>query len=73
MEGITGSPSIYAKMLLKTAKGKIARELATWWEEHLVADMKREKEEKERRQNETLRKKVLSKLTSKERKVLGLS
>lgn len=52
---------------------KYSLELQMWWRDHKEADKKRIRQEKEKREQEKIRKQALSKLTPEERKSLGLS
>lgn len=58
--------------IVYNAKDKTSRDLADWWERHKEADREREKREKEKRANKKLAEKALSKLSDKEKKVLGI-
>ena len=54
------------------AHSKLARQLADWWETHLVLDKRRIKEEKEISEKEKLIKNARKKLNKKEREALGI-
>lgn len=54
------------------ARNPSARNLADWWEQHQEADRKREAKEATMQQQEQLRKQAISKLTTEERKAIGL-
>ena len=58
--------------LISDASSKGSRALADWWEEHLENDRKREQEEAAQAEEKRLRKSGLSKLTSAERRSLGV-
>lgn len=49
-----------------------ARKLADWWEHHEEADKLREANERHIAEHEAAKRRILEKLTDKERKVLGL-
>lgn len=49
-----------------------ARKLADWWEEHQEADRRREAKEAKDAADDIIRKAALAKLTSEERRVLGV-
>lgn len=51
---------------------KTARALADWWEDHLAADQRRDKQEQALRRKKTLRKLALAKLTKDEKEALGI-
>lgn len=59
--------------IVYNAKSKKSRRLADWWEEHQAADRKRRKKEKKEHQENIERQMALSKLTKREKKLLGLS
>lgn len=58
--------------IVYNAKNKTSRMLADWWEEHLLADNERIREEKHEKRRVELKEQALSKLTLKERRVLGV-
>lgn len=47
-------------------------EMQTWWRDHLRADEERERQEKQKAEEERAKKDALTKLSAKERKVLGV-
>ena len=59
------------EMHIYDAHNPRAREVAGWWERHQEWDARRVKEESEKRKQEIVKKKALSKLNSEERNVLG--
>jgi hypothetical protein len=58
--------------IVYNAKNKQSRDLADWWEDHQTADAKRIAEELVESENKKLRKIALKKLTTKEKRALGL-
>lgn len=52
--------------------GAMSKALAKWWRQHQKRDAERVAREKEVESQERLRKKILKKLTPKERKALGV-
>lgn len=56
--------------IVYNAKSKTSRDLADWWEEHVLADRKRLDSEKSERARKRLIKSALNKLTPAERKAL---
>jgi len=58
--------------IVYNAKDKNSRKLADWWEEHQEADKKRLAEEAAEKKEQKLKQKAISKLTTKERKALGV-
>lgn len=58
--------------IVYNAKDSDSRKLADWWEEHQKVDKNREKEEKEHKKQEIIRKQALSKLSKEEKKALNL-
>jgi hypothetical protein len=58
--------------LVYNARDKNARDLADWWEEHQARDQMRQDLEREEAEKETLIKNAIAKLTTAERKALGL-
>jgi len=52
---------------------RMSRNLANWWEDHQEADEIRKDLEKKKKQDEKLKKSALSKLSNKEKKILGLN
>lgn len=61
------------KKIKKDDITKYSLELQMWWRDHQEADKKRIRQEKEKKEQEKIRKQALSKLTQKERDALGLS
>ena len=57
--------------LIYNARDRDARHLADWWEEHQVADAKRERQESISKKREETKKQALAKLSREERKALG--
>ena len=57
---------------LYNARSKSSRDLLDWWEEHQVLDAKYEEEQAKAKQEELDRREALSKLTTKEKHLLGL-
>lgn len=51
---------------------KTSRKLADWWEVHLAADDRRDKQEQALRRKKTARKIALAKLTDEEKEALGI-
>jgi len=58
--------------IIYNAKDKDSRKLADWWEEHQIADKKREAKEKAEKAAKKLKDKALSKLTKAERAALDI-
>lgn len=54
------------------ARDKTARKLADWWEEHQILDRKRSVKERKKAKDAKIKKGALAKLSSEEKKVLGL-
>jgi hypothetical protein len=59
-------------MIVYDARNKQSRDLADWWEEHQEADRLRLKKEEEDKEILRLQKSGLQKLTTSERRALGL-
>lgn len=66
-------PDDKAATVLYDGRNPEARKLADWWEHHQAADAKREADEEQERQNETLRQQAISKLTPEEIAALGIN
>jgi len=60
------------KLMYSNSKDKDQRALANWWEQHQKDDAKRLKLEQEQKERKKLKKQALSKLSSEEKKALGL-
>ena len=69
---IRGLSNFQKERIIYNARNKMSRRLADWWEEHQEADRKREAEEKAEQERKRLVRQALSKLTTAERKALGL-
>jgi hypothetical protein len=69
---LSGLSKAKENKLVYNAKSADSRKLADWWEEHQAADKKRIADEKKKTKEDQERKTALSKLTPKERKLLGL-
>ena len=69
---ITEMEKVQLDIIVYDGRNPDARALADWWDYHQKRDMKREEEEKTQAQNTMLKKSGLAKLTSQERKALGL-
>jgi hypothetical protein len=69
---IEGLSSSGMKKVVYNPYKKESRDLANWWEEHQAADKERIRREKQDKTLKDIKKKLLNKLTKREKQILGL-